>query len=299
MMNLPLARKLSRRALELLTASDADRLTHIDKSVFISYERASVILAEMEDLLVQPKTNRMSNLLLIGRSNNGKTEILKEFVKRHPAEDRQELDTIYAPVAYIQSPPGPSEHIFLDKLIQMHGMSVRPNDSADRKMMQALEMLKRVNTKLLIVDELNSLLAGSITKQRFYLNMLKYISNELQISIVAAGTKEAQLAVDSDAQIKSRFPTRILPRWKEDKDFKKLLFNFEFVLPLKQDSEIYKGAIAAKLYGLSEGIIGELAKILRSAAKYAITSKEERITLDVIANCPYVSRKMDENLEQL
>lgn len=298
-MNSHLARKLSPRALELLTASDADRLTHIDKSVFIPYERASVILAEMEDLLVQPKTNRMSNLLLIGRSNNGKTEILKEFVKRHPAEDRPELDTIYAPVAYIQSPPGPSEHIFLDKLIQMHGMSVRPNDSADRKLMQALEMLKRVNTKLLIVDELNSLLAGSITKQRFYLNMLKYISNELQISIVTAGTKEAQLAVDSDAQITSRFPTRNLPRWKEDKDFKKLLFSFEFVLPLKQDSVIYKGEIAAKLYGLSDGIIGELAKILRSSAKYAITSTEERITLDVIANCPYVSRKMDENLEQL
>lgn len=292
-------RKLSPRALELLDASDADRLVHIDKAVFISYERASVILAEMEELLIQPKTNRMSNLLIVGRSNNGKTEILKEFVKRHPAEDRQEFDTIYAPVAYIQSPPGPSEHIFLDKLITMHGMAVRTNDSADRKLMQVMEILQRVQTKLLIVDELNSLLAGSFTKQRFYLNMLKYISNELQISIVAAGTLEAQNAVDSDPQIKSRFPRRNLPRWREDKDFKKLLYNFEFVLPLKLPSEIYKGEIAAKLYGLSEGIIGEVAKILRSAAKYAITTKEERITLDVIAKCPYVVRKVDDSLDVL
>lgn len=292
-------RKLSPRALELLEASDSDRLVHIDKAVFIPYERASVILAEMEELLIQPKTNRMSNLLVIGRSNNGKTEILKEFVKRHPAEDRPEFDTIYAPVAYIQSPPGPSEHILLDKLIKMHGMAVRTNDSADRKLMQVMEMLQRVQTKVLIVDELNSLLAGSVTKQRFYLNMLKYISNELQIGIVAAGTKEALYAVDSDAQIKSRFPQRTLPLWKEDKDFKKLLFNFEFVLPLKRPSEIYKGEIASKLYGLSEGVLGELAKILRSAAKHAILTQEERITLDVITNCPYVVRKQDDNLDPL
>lgn len=292
-------RKLSPRALELLGASDAERAEHIDKSVFIPYERAAVILAEMESLLVQPKTNRMSNLLIIGRSDNGKTDILKEFTTRHPAEDRPEFDTIYAPVTYIQSPPGPSEHIFLDMIIRKHGMVVRPNDSADRKLMQILEILKRVQTKLLIVDELGSLLAGSATKQRFYLNMLKYISNELQISIVAAGTLEAQYAVDSDAQIKSRFPRRTLPRWKEDKEFKKLLYNFEYIFPLKRASEVYKGELAAKLYGLSEGIIGEVAKILRSAAKYAIETKEERITLDVIAKCEHVVRRVDDSLDVL
>lgn len=292
-------RKLSPRALELLGASDAERSEHIDKSVFIPYERAAVILAEMESLLVQPKTNRMSNLLIIGRSDNGKTDILKEFTTRHPAEDRPEFDTIYAPVTYIQSPPGPSEHIFLDMIIRKHGMVVRPNDSADRKLMQILEILKRVQTKLLIVDELGSLLAGSATKQRFYLNMLKYISNELQISIVAAGTLEAQYAVDSDAQIKSRFPRRTLPRWKEDKEFKKLLYSFEYIFPLKRASEVYKGELAAKLYGLSEGIIGEVAKILRSAAKYAIETKEERITLDVIAKCEHVVRRVDDSLDVL
>lgn len=293
------ARELSKRALELLGTTDEERLAHIDKPIFIPYKHASEMLAEMEDLLVHPKTNRMPNVLIVGRSNNGKTEILKEFLKRHPAEDRREFDSVYAPVVYIQSPPGPTEHIFLNKLLMMLGATVKQNDSSDRKLMQLLEILPRIQTKILMVDELNALLAGSVTKQRFFLNMLKYISNELQISIVAAGTAEAEHAVRSDAQIRSRFPLRTLPRWKEGDDFKKLLYNFEYVLPLKQASEIYKGEMVSKLYGLSEGVIGELARILRSAAKHAIKTKDERITLDVIAQCPYLARKGDGNVDLL
>ena len=73
------ARQLSKRALELLDATDEERLAHIDKPVFIPYKHATEILAEMEDLIEHPKTNRMPNMLIVGRSNNGKTEILKEL----------------------------------------------------------------------------------------------------------------------------------------------------------------------------------------------------------------------------
>lgn len=284
-------RKLSERATALLDAPDSERIEHIDKPVFIPYSRASELLDEMEDLLNHPQMNRMPNMLIIGRSDNGKTEILREFLTRHPAEDRREFDTVYAPVIYVQAPPGPSENVFLDKMLMMLGVSIRVNDAPDRKLMQLMEILPQIQTKVLMIDELNALLAGSVTKQRFFLNMLKYLSNELKICIVAAGTPEVEFAINSDPQYKSRFPLRPLPRWQEDTDFKQLLFNFEFVLPLKHPSNIYKGEIPAKLYGLSEGIIGEVAKILRSAAKHAIKTGEERITMEVIAECPYVSRK--------
>lgn len=297
-MSLP-ERKLSKRALELLDASDEERIKHIDKEVFISYKRAKEILDEMEELLAQPKTNRMSNILIVARSNNGKTELLKEFAKRHPVEDRQYYDTICAPVVYVQSPPGPSEHIFLDKFLMMLGAPLRENDSADRKLMQVMEILPRIQTKLLLIDELNALLAGSVIKQRYFLNMLKYLSNDLHIGIIAAGTREAEYAVNSDDQIKSRFPVRILPRWKEDNEFRKLLSSFEHILPLKQPSEIYKGEIASMLYGKSEGVIGEAAKIIRSAAKHAIQTKVERITMDVIAQCSYVLHKREDSSEAI
>lgn len=285
-------RKLSPRTQGLLHASADERIKHIDKPFFIPYSRAADILDEMEDLLEHPKTNRMPNILILGRSNNGKTEILREFLKRHPAEERAGFDRVYAPVVYVQSPPGPTEHIFLNKLLVLLGAPVKQNHSSDRKLIQLMELLRSVQTKILMIDELNALLAGSVTKQRFFLNMLKYISNDLQISIVAAGTAAAENAVNSDDQIRNRFPTRILPRWKENKSFQELLFNFEYVLPLKQASDIYKGEISKKIFGLSEGVIGEVATILRSSAKFSIESGEEKITMDTLRNCAYVTRKI-------
>ena len=286
-------RELSPRAQTLLLASDEERLRHLDMPIFISYSKAAKVLLEMEDLLDHPKTNRMPNLLLLARSNNGKTEILREFLKLHPAEDRRDSDTVYAPVVYIQSPPGPSEHIFLNKLLMMLGATVRQNDASDRKLLQLMDILRRVQTKILIVDELNALLAGSVTKQRFFLNMLKYLSNELRISVVAAGTADAGQVVRTDAQILNRFPSRILPLWQEGTEFRQLLRSFEYVLPLKQASEIHRGDLPRKIYGLSEGVIGAVASILRSAAKHAIALKTERITADIIDSCPFVSQRGD------
>lgn len=281
-------RKLSPRALELLDAPDEIRIAHIDNDSFIPYPRAAEILAEMEDLLAHPKINRMPNLLIVGRSDNGKTEILQEFLKRHPAQDRREMDVVFAPVVYVQAPPGPNEDMFLNKMLVMLGVETRRNETPSSKLEQLLEMLRRVQTRVLMIDEVNALLAGSVTKQRFFLNMIKYMSNDLQISIVPAGTADAQQAFRSDAQILSRFPSRILPRWQQGDDFRKLLFSFEYLLPLRSPSDIHKGEIPSVLFGLSEGVIGRLSKIIRSAAKHAIHTGVERITLDVVKACPFV-----------
>ena len=49
-------------------------------------------------------------------------------------------------------------------------------------------MLVTINVKMLIIDEIHHVLAGPLLKQRHFLNVIKYMGNELQIPIVAAGT---------------------------------------------------------------------------------------------------------------
>jgi hypothetical protein len=290
----PVERKLSTRALELLECPVAERLQHIDRPVFIPYPKAAALLDEMEDLLAHPVTNRMPGMLITSKPFNGKTEILLEFLKRHPAEDRREHDVVYAPVIYIQSPPGPNESMFFDKVLATLAVPTRPTDSAANKLAQVLSMLRQVQNRVLLVDELNALLAGSVTKQRLFLNTLKYISNDLRICIVAAGTPDAEQALRTDPQLLTRFPPRPLPVWSDDKAFRAMLASFELVLPLKEQSGLKNRELASKLYGLSGGILGELAQLIRSAAKQAITSGEEKITLDAINNCTYVKRRRGE-----
>ena len=49
---------------------------------WVSYARAELALASMEDLLSFPKRTRMPNLLLVGPTNNGKTMIVEKFPPR-------------------------------------------------------------------------------------------------------------------------------------------------------------------------------------------------------------------------
>lgn len=291
--------RLSDKAQAMLSASQKDRINYLHKRVFIPYAHAKEILTEMEDLLEHPKVYRMPNLLIIARSNNGKTELLREFLHRHPAEDRPMMDTINAPVIYIQAPPGPSETIFLNKILETLWAPIKPNESPDKTLARVIDNLRNTGLKVLLIDEVNALLAGSPTKQRYFLNMLKYIGNELQIPVVLAGTVEAQQALSTDKQLESRFPTRTLPRWQWGDEFRRLLASFEYTLPLKEPSNLTDIHTAKKLYGLSEGIIGDLATILRSAAETAIKSGTEQINEEILKSCPAVARKSQSMANEL
>jgi Bacterial TniB protein len=58
---------------------------------------------------------------------------------------------------------------------------------------------------MLIIDEIQHLLSCSAREQRAALNMVKFLSNERRMTIVAAGTHEALHVMRFDPQIASRF----------------------------------------------------------------------------------------------
>jgi hypothetical protein len=77
------------------------------------------------------------------------------------------------------------------------------------------------------VDEVHHLLAGTYREQRASLNLLKYLANDLQISMVVVGTRDAVLALQTDAQMLSRYTPFEIPRWHESDSLRRLLAAFE------------------------------------------------------------------------
>jgi hypothetical protein len=141
---------------------------------------------------------------------------------------------------------------------------------------------------MLLVDEINSILAGSVPRQHAFMVALKRLSNDLEIPIGLFGTNEALRATDSDLQIASRFPPLNLPNWKYDNEFTDFLATYETTIPLKLSSNLESEALAAVIFDLSDGTIGGIVKLLRSAAAYAIKTGTEKITEDVLKKCGYV-----------
>ena len=123
------------------------------------------------------------------------------------------------------------------------------------------------------------------------MNVLKYMSNDLQISVMGAGVQTAFHALESDDQMANGFIPAVLPRWELSEEFLKLLASFEPLLPLRKPSRLTDKDLAVRLHALVGGKIGELATLLADAAVEAIRSGEKRITPKAISRLGWESRE--------
>ena len=278
------------KAKAYLERSDEERIACICSDRWIGYGRAKGILDKMEALFARPRASRMPGMLIVGGSNQGKTSLLNRFCANHPVVDNSGAEHIQMPVVQIQCPPGPDEKRFytalLDALYRTDTTSIR--NHAAEKHRQAKRIMEKVGTRVLILDEIHNILAGPTNRQRYFLNVLKYLSNDLRMPLIAAGTHDAHNAITTDPQLHNRLVPEALPRWDEGNEFTMLLNSLESLLPLWRPSELSKSSLSSEIMSLSEGVLGEAVSLLTQAACKAVNSGEERITLKIIKSVGFV-----------
>jgi type II secretory pathway predicted ATPase ExeA len=263
-----------------------ERISRLRRPAWIGYTRAQTILEKMENLLRHPGTHRMPNLLLVGETNNGKTMLIRRFAQVNPAQP-VEFGT-RREVLLIQAPPIPDERRLYFAILNALHAPYSVSGLTAAKALLVLTVLRKVGVRMLIIDEIHHLMAGHLEKQRQFLNVLKYLSNELQISLVGAGIKDALRAVQTDPQLANRFEPVSLPRWTLEREFRMLLSSFEQVLPLRYPSDLAGKDLATALFAMSQGTIGELASLLCVAAAAAIRSGREQIDETVLKEIHWV-----------
>ncbi|WP_029936243.1 TniB family NTP-binding protein [Thiomicrospira pelophila] len=265
---------------------DKERLFFIEEDHWIGYDRAQKILNLLEDLLARPKKVRPQSLLIVGDPNMGKTTIILEFVKRHYTEVIEEPDSSFKvvkkPVINIAAPTSSDEKSLFIAILDHFFAPFRPTDPKAKLRQQAIHLMQRFQTRMLIIDELHNFLSGGPAGQRESMIALKNLSNELGLSIVGVGTKDAVQVLHTDPQHASRFDVAELPKWDLDTNFLKLLASYEKLLPIKYESDLKSKELATTLYQISSGNLGDLNKLLVACAKSAIETGEEKITHAII-----------------
>ncbi|MDW7646483.1 MAG: TniB family NTP-binding protein [Desulfuromonadales bacterium] len=280
-------------------ATRAERIDKIKQSRWIGYPKAQEILKSLDALLSHPKVNRMPNMLIVGPTNNGKSELVKRFQELHPARDNPKGNSTYAPVVVVQAPPVPDENRLYNNILTKVFCPHRPKDPAVVKEPQVLEVLNRIGVRILIIDEIHSILAGSTERQRQVLNVIRRLGNELKISIVAVGIKDAFRAIQTDPQLANRFKPALLEKWTLNNDYLRLLASFEKLLDLEKPSRLHETSLATRLLSMSEGTIGELSTLLNDAAEFAIESGEECITHSLLDRLRWLSPSDRKNLARM
>lgn len=273
----------------ILNFSNEERILSIKKFKWIGYTKAIKIHKKLEDLRDYPKMLRMPNLLLVGDSNNGKTVLLNRFAENNNSYIDEMTQELILPVLMIQAPPDPDEKRFYNSILESLYAPYKNSEKIESRQQRVIHLLKKIQLKVLIIDEIHHLLAGTLSKQRTFLNVIKYLSNELKISIVCSGTREAFNAIQTDPQLANRFEPKILSKWQFDEEYLRLLASFERILPLKEPSYLIEKSIANTILIKSEGLLGEIVKIIELSSILAIETGMEKINKNIIDNIDYVS----------
>lgn len=267
------------RAVAALSAEERIRKIRADR--WINYPRAEQALAKLEELVVFPQRARMPNLLIVGASGMGKTMIVEKFSRDHPTEFDAVSGCMHMPVIVMQMVAGPDETRFYKRLLAAIGAPEPPRATLSVLENLILRLLSEIRPGLLVIDEVHSLQAGSVREQTRFLNMLRFLGNELRIPLVCVGTQQARNALRTDDQLVRRFEAFALPPWQNDEDFGGLIGSLQRTLPLRRPSEI--GApMLKRLIEVTGGITAGVFSLMGRLAIAAIESGEERIlTRDV------------------
>ena len=272
----------------LVTASNQERIEFLDEPRWVGYAVANKIIDNLVSLMHKPKRPRMLNLLVVGDSNNGKTTLIRHFYNLHGTPFVDSNADGNCPIILAEAPPSANEKELYISLLERFYIPYRATDSVAKLRYQTIHLFREFKVKMLIIDEFHSLLVGTPRQQRQVMNAIKMLCNELQIPIVGVGTRDAILVLHTDPQHASRFDVAELPTWKLDKEFQKLLFQFQGILPLKKCSNLQSPELATRIHTISNGNLGNVHRLLTACAVEAINTGTEQITLDIIEHNAWV-----------
>lgn len=259
----------------------SERIKQIRTSQWIEYPMAKALRTRMVDLLDYPTDARMPNIALSSPSNNGKSKLLESF-NRVTDPTRQpdysvNNDNIERPVISFQAPPEGDEARFYDRILSVLFAPGSTREPVDSKLRRVSKLLRSLKTRVLVVDEFGFMQAATPAKQRKALNALKFLSNELQISMIVAGVPEIVNLITSDAQIASRFDDMDLPVWTMSEDYQRLLVTLERRMGLENPSHLAQDEIAERILSETGGILGDICGLVKRLAIDAVESGAETI----------------------
>ena len=140
----------------------------------------------------------------------------------------------------------------------------------------AINLLKAAHIKVLVIDEVHNLMSGPHREQRIVLNTLRFLSNELKMSLICFGVAEAREAIHGDVQLARRFDAFLLPHWSTNEEFEDLVRAVLRNLPLRLPSVLTVKSLR-QILDVSDGLTAKIFSMLNALAVQAIVAGHERI----------------------
>ncbi len=146
------------------------RIRLVQTARWVGYPRAGVAVEELERRFNYPTCARMPCMLLYGDSGMGKSMILEKMERQHPNSYDQRRGITKRPVVIVQMPSSPDQRRFYTRILQVLGAPYSTHEELGVVEARVIDLLQKVGTQLLCIEEVHHLLAGSHREQRKALN---------------------------------------------------------------------------------------------------------------------------------
>jgi hypothetical protein len=275
---------LTPRAYEFLQEPDERRIRAILGERWVPYPRAKLALDVLNRVVAHPRTTRMPSVAIYGDSGMGKTMIMQRFCADHPACFDFEAGIERTPVLALQMSGKPGERRLYAQLLAALGAPPGPRASVVDLEQAALRLMRTIGVQVLVIDEVHNILAGSYREQRVVLNTLRFLSNELRLSLVCFGVADAREAISGDVQLARRFDELVLKRWSANAEFEALVTSILRNLPLREPSvlSVLSARTLRRVLQVTDGLTARVFRLFNELAVEAIKSGRERITDETV-----------------
>ncbi|GIK96338.1 MAG: hypothetical protein BroJett029_05470 [Alphaproteobacteria bacterium] len=259
----------------------------IDGNLFVATPEAAAALRTINALR---RTGKQANYaecqLLMGPSGAGKTSIIRRFLRDFPAEDTP--TGLVQRVLYVESPTRCATKPLAEAIL---AALEDPNPARGTEAEMVARIIKQLagqRTELLIIDEVNHVVAQSRAATYESANFFKRLLNQTRCPILFAGLPEAfSLMENEQLERRSRAVIRLEPYdWFKDGDcktFRSIIRAFEQHFPPHIAScDLSARNTAARLHFASLGLMGLLHRLLRSALLLTDERRLGAISLELL-----------------
>lgn len=262
----------------IMDLCDSERLAFI-KSRWIDYELSENLFEQLYAKLCGHRD--VPDFFIVGESRMGKSSLVDRFIAVHGAEYVNEDGCRIRPIIKVEVSK-PSLRMFYCSILNCSNSPFNP-DASEMKLRYKVEsLLTSSQTKMLIIDEIQTVANGTSRQVADFMNEIKCLTNTLKLAVVGVGMPSANKLLMLERQYAARFVTVELPTWAPSVGFRQLLKGFESWLPLKQPSNLASKETAALILKRSQGITGYVEEILFHSARKAIETGKEKIDLELL-----------------
>jgi Bacterial TniB protein len=274
----------------LLRAADDARIKFIRSKPWVHYPKAKHIIDLVQGLLAHPPTTRMPSIAVYGDSGMGKSMIVGRFKRDQTLSFDANAAKTQEKFLVVELAAGPGERRLYAQILAALGAPHNPRATIIGLEQTTIRLLRAIGVQVLLIDEIHNIIAGSWREQRVVLNTLRFLSNEVQLSLVCFGITEAREAINGDVQLARRFDVITLPRWKADEEFQQLVLAIIRNSPLRQPSILTARGLK-RVLRVTDGVTSKIFRLLSEVAIEAIETGAERLTDEAIDNWKPVSEE--------